>query len=116
MQEHHTTIMLLGEYHEWQTERERGRFPKFDETNPDWRHLNDDYTPGPYIEATGPDLPRVRMDATEKLPLRPTPITTGVQQSSRVLQALRTPEAGGVLRFEPGMHPYFAGRIVVAGD
>jgi hypothetical protein len=43
-----------------------------------------------------------------------TAINAGYHQQTRVLQALRTPEHQ-TIRFEPGRHPYFRGRLVVDG-
>jgi hypothetical protein len=49
-----------------------------------------------------PEAPAFRMTA----------LNTGYRQSGRVLQALRTPEAGGI-RFSAGRHLLFQGRITV---
>ncbi len=111
IQEYQTSIVLRAEYDRWETGQEQGVFPAFTAGDETWRHINRDYTPGTHITALSSTLPSVRLEtATDQIPFRMTAINTGYSQNARVLQALRTPDAGW-LRWEPGRHLYFRGRI-----
>jgi len=115
VQEYHASIGLRGEYGRWQTDHEDGAFPPFEPGREAWLHANRCYRPGRHITALSPAFPSVTLEAaTEEIPFRMTAINAGYSQNTRVLQALRTPDAG-VMRFEPGRHLYFAGHIRAKG-
>ncbi|HRI87350.1 MAG TPA: ABC transporter ATP-binding protein [Candidatus Hydrogenedentes bacterium] len=111
VQEYHTSIGLRPEFDRWQTDHESGAFPDFEQGLEDWHHANRDYALGTTAKALSSAYPSVilRSTATE-VPCRMTAVNTGFGESARVLQALRTPEAGK-LRFEAGRHLYFQGVI-----
>lgn len=111
--EYQFSIVLRSDFSHWATEHESGEYPPFDPNQGDWRHANRVYKRGNWAKALSSALPSVTLTATTKqIPFRMTAINTGFHESSRVLQALRTPEAG-VLHFEPGRHPYFEGLISI---
>lgn len=113
VQEYHTSVMLASSYAEWETEHESGRFPAFASDEDDWRHINRDYGVGGFARAWGEGVPDLRLEVnSDREPVRMTVINTGIQQRSRVLQALRTPERE-LLHLEKGRHGYFSGRILV---
>ena len=114
MQEYHASLLLEPAYGQWETEGESGAFPAIGESTT-WRHLNQDYTPGSRITATGDGLPRVSVEVNAEGPaFSMTPLNTGSHENARVLQALCTSESGQVY-FEPGRSIYFRGRIRVGG-
>jgi len=116
VRQYHASIVLRPEYSHWQTDHESGRYPDFELGQEDWRHANRLYAPGTFAKATSALLPSVTLRVTSTgLPFRMTPINTGFHQNARVLQALRTPEAG-LLHFEKGRHLYFAGIVSVNPD
>jgi len=109
--EYQFSIVLRSEYSHWATEHESGEYPPFDAEQGDWRHANRVYKRGRWAKALSSNLPSVTLTVTtEEAPFRMTAINTGFHENSRVLQALRTPEAGA-LHFEPGRHLYFEGMI-----
>jgi hypothetical protein len=109
----HTSIALSPEYSHWETALESGEFAPFDPALDDWRHMNRNYAPGTWVRASSPSLPTVTFEVTGSQPVvRMTALNTGALDRARVLQALRTPDAGA-LHFAPGRHPYFEGRIRV---
>ena len=113
VQEYQASVVLRSEYSHWETPHEAGPYPDFDAGQADWRHANRDYATGDYAKAFSPLLPSVMLKTTASgTPFRMTAINTGCQEKARVLQALRTPEAG-FLHFEEGTHLYFAGVISV---
>ena len=112
VQEYHASVALRGDYARWQTDHEAGVFPSTEPGREDWRHLNRDYAPGRFIRAVDSGLPAVSLCADAEEPrFSMTPVNAGHSQGCRVLQALRTAEAG-LLHFTPGRHLYFAGRIL----
>jgi hypothetical protein len=113
VQEYHASVALRHEYDRWETDHESGPFPPFEPGFEDWHHINHSYRPSARASAFGAGLPDVTLEAdSESFPARMTTLNTGFSQSARVLQALRTPEAG-FLHFEKGTHLYFSGRITV---
>ncbi|MBM3289964.1 MAG: ABC transporter ATP-binding protein, partial [Candidatus Hydrogenedentes bacterium] len=114
--EYHFSIGLLPEYDHWGTDHESGAFPPFEPGLEDWRHANRDYSPGTSATATSPHHPTVVLKSTAPdLPFRMTAINTGHADAARVLQALRTPDAGRI-RFTPGRHPLFHGIVRIGDD
>jgi len=114
VQEYHVSVGLLKEFDRWETAHESGEFPPIEKGDADWRHANQEYTPGKWAKALSPSLPAVMLEVTsENIPFRMTAINTDYQQSARVLQALRTAETGRI-RFEPGRHRLFSGRIRIS--
>jgi ABC-type polysaccharide/polyol phosphate transport system ATPase subunit len=113
VQEHHTSIALVPEYSHWKTPFESGEFPSIPPGQGEWKHVNNNYEIGDFIEASGPDLPGIRLESdSERLPLRMTAINTSNSENARVLQALRSPDHG-TLHLEPGRHLYFSGALRV---
>jgi len=113
VQEYHTSIGLRTEYDRWETDHESGDFPTFEPGLEDWRHVNRDYAAGAIAKALSRAYPSVILKCTAtEVPCRMTAINTGFRESARVLQALRTPEAGR-LRFSAGRHLYFQGLVRV---
>jgi hypothetical protein len=113
VQEYQASIVLRPEYDHWETRHETGSYPNFEAGQTDWRHANRIYAAGDFAKASGCDLPAVTMKITSsEIPFRMTAINTGFYENARVLQALRTPDAG-FLHFEEGKHLYFAGIISV---
>jgi ABC-type polysaccharide/polyol phosphate transport system ATPase subunit len=113
VQEYHASVVLDSAYARWRTDRESGEYPPFEPGREDWRHLNRDYTPGQSIRAEADGLPNAILHCDlDGVPFRMTALNTGHSVGARVLQALRVPEAG-LLHFEPGRYPYFAGRILL---
>lgn len=113
VQEYQVSVGLKAAYDRWETALENGLFPVIRETDDDWVHLNREYTPSEWAKALSGTLPSVMLEVSPEAPaFRMTAINTGYRQSARVLQALRTPEAGGI-RFDAGRHLLFQGRITV---
>jgi len=113
VQEYHASICLRSDYDRWQTVQESGAFPPFEPGRQTWQHANRDYGPGREAKALSSALPSVTFAATaEGTPFRMTAINTGYDQNARVLQALRTPEAG-VMHFDAGRHLLFEGRVAL---
>ncbi len=113
VQEYQVSVGLPTEYDRWETTHERGEYPPIDRSDMEWRHANHDYTPSTWARALSQSLPSVMLEVTvDDAPFRMTAINTDYVQSSRVLQALRTAE-GGRIRFEPGRHLLFSGRVRV---
>jgi hypothetical protein len=113
MNEYHASIVLKEEYNRWETPFERGEYPEFEAGQEDWRHVNHVYSAGTFARAFSPTLPPVTLSVGSGPGLfRMTVINTGCHERSRVLQALRTPDAG-LIHFEPGRHLYFEGRVTV---
>ena len=111
--EYQVSVGLCAAYDRWETEHETAAFPPFDPQSTDWSHANRDYAPGSFIRALSSSLPGVRLGATATgLSFRMTAINTAYQEQTRVIQALRTPDAGNI-RFEEGRHLYFAGLVSV---
>ena len=111
IQEYQVSVALKAAYERWETDYESGDYPPFKPGQEDWRHMNRNYASGRFIRALSPALPCVSMKVTSPdIPFRMTAINTGCQEHARVIQALRLPEQG-LLRFEPGRHPYFSGTI-----
>ncbi len=116
IQEYNVSIGLRADYDHWSTPHESGPYPPFDPNQVDWRHVNHDFAPARWVEASGAVLPLVRIETCEDThPLRMTAINTGYGQQTRVLQAIQTPGQAGRFLYEPGRYPWFAVRIVV-GD
>ncbi len=114
VQEYHTSVLVVSDYIEWETEHERGEFPEFTAGVEDWVHANRNYAPGAWIVARGASVPALTLrSALDDVPFRMTAINAGHHQQARVLQALRTSE-GSPLRFEPGRYHYFSGAVEVA--
>lgn len=115
MNEYHASVVLKEEYNRWETPFERGEYPDYEPGQNDWRHVNRVYEAGRFARALSSSLPPVMFSVNAgSLPFRMTAINTGDYQRGRVLQALRTPDSG-LIRFEPGRHLYFEGKISV-GD
>ena len=113
MHEYHASIVLKADYDHWETEHESGPYPPFEPGQGDWRHANRIYAAGRHAKALSSSLPSVTLRVTtDHIPFRMTAINTGFHENARVLQALRTPEAG-LLHFEKGEHLYFEGLISV---
>lgn len=113
VQEYHASVALRHEYDRWRTAHESGRFPAFEPGLEDWRHVNRSYEIGDRATAFDDALPPVTLECRpDSVPVHMTVLNTGYSQNARVLQALRTPDAG-FLHFERGTHLYFAGRITV---
>lgn len=113
VQEYHASIMLVPEYTEWGTEHESGVFPPITHESDDWRHLNENYAPGTFSEASGEDVPRLRFEnRTPDMDFRMTVLNSSYFEQARVLQALRSPEHG-MLHFVKGRHLYFSGRVTL---
>ncbi|NUM54138.1 MAG: ABC transporter ATP-binding protein [Candidatus Hydrogenedentes bacterium] len=113
MDECHTSIGLRPEYDRWKTDHESGEFPPFEQGLEDWRHVNKEYATGATACALSPNLPSVMLKSTAGgVSFRMTVLNTGFSDNTRVLQALRTPDAGR-LRFAPGRHLYFQGLVRV---
>jgi hypothetical protein len=111
--EYHASVVLRSDYSHWETPHETGPYPAFERDHEDWRHANRVYAVGKYAKALSSSLPSVMLSVTtDEVPFRMTAINTGYHENARVLQALRTPEAG-LLHFEKGTYPYFAGVISV---
>ena len=111
--EYHASIVLKPEYSHWETSHEAGPYPDFDRNHDDWRHANRVYAVGTYAKALSSSLPSVMLKVTtDEVPFRMTAINTGYHENARVLQALRTSEAGP-LHFEKGSYLYFSGAISV---
>ena len=116
IEEYHASIVLKADYDRWESEYESGVYPPFDPAQKDWRHLNRLYATGKRLHALTSVLPSIMLTVTtDDMPFRMTAINTGYFENGRVLQALRTPEAG-ILHFEKGRHLYFSGLITVTGD
>jgi len=114
--EYQASIVLRPEYNRWRTEFESGDYPPFETGQKDWRHANRIYANGNMAEAEGPGMPTLSLNtAPGGLAFRMTAINTGFHENARVLQALRTGEAGPI-RLEPGRHPYFNGIIKLGQD
>jgi ABC-type polysaccharide/polyol phosphate transport system ATPase subunit len=115
LQEQQTSVGLSTAYARWETDHESGEFAPFEAGREDWVHFNRDYAPGTRIHADSDSLPTVALELKGENPkLRMTPINSGFSQSTRVLQALHTSEAG-IIRLDPGSYPYFSGIIRVLG-
>lgn len=113
VQEYHASIGLRKDYDRWETPHESGAFPPIEKNQSDWHHVNQDYSPGFWAKAYAPSLPEVVFEVrSDDIPFRMTAINTGYSQSARVLQALRTADAGRI-RLEPGRHLLFSGRVRV---
>ena len=116
MQEYQVSVVLRHEYDRWKTDHESGSFPAFDPEFHDWVHANRDYALGTSATALSSSHPSVTLQVTtDTVPFRMTVINTGYQLHGRVLQALRTPEAG-LIRFEKGRHLFFSGTVMVGHD
>jgi len=114
--EYHASVVLKSEYTGWETPYERGVYPEFDREHDDWRHANRVYQAGVYAKALSPVLPSVTMRVTaDEAPFRMTAINTSYHENARVLQALRTTDAGA-LHFEKGMYLYFSGTVSVGRE
>lgn len=114
--EYQASLVLRADYNQWRTEFESGGYPPFEPGQKDWRHANRIYAVGTLAQAEGPGLPPIALrTAPDGLAFRMTAINTGFHENARVLQALRTGEAGPIW-FEPGRHPYFSGIITVANS
>jgi ABC-type polysaccharide/polyol phosphate transport system ATPase subunit len=114
--EYHLSLGVRSEYDRWQTDHETGGFPEFTPGLEDWRHANRDYAPGATVRALSSELPSVILRSTAgEIPFRMTALNTGHADQARVLQALRTAEAGR-MRLGPGKHLYFQGIIRVVGE
>ena len=113
VQEYQVSTGLKPAYERWETPNEQGTFPVIHEADDDWVHLNREYAPGNWAKALSGTLPSVMLEVSPEAPLfRMTVLNTGYRQAARVLQALRTPEAGGI-RFDAGRHLLFQGRVAV---
>jgi hypothetical protein len=111
--EYHASVVLRPEYSHWETPHESGPYPEFERGQEDWRHANRVYAVGKYAKASSGSLPTVVLNVTtDDVPFRMTAINTGYHENGRVLQALRTSEAG-LLHFDKGTHLYFDGNISV---
>jgi hypothetical protein len=109
--EYHASVVLRPEYCRWETPHESGPYPEFEQGQEDWRHVNRVYAEGKYAKASSESLPSVVLSVTtDDVPFRMTAINTGCHENARVLQALRTSEAG-LLHFDRGEHVYFDGVI-----
>ncbi len=117
LHEYHATVVVRPEYSHWATEHESGAYPEFEQGQEDWRHANRIYAPGAFAKALSSTLPSVTLKAAADGPaFRMTSINTGYHENARVLQALRTPDAG-LLHFDPGTYSYFSGVLAVdAGE
>jgi len=116
VQEYQVSLCLREEYSFWKTEYESGQYPPFDPDNPDWKHVNRDYTRGKYMSASGGGLPGIVLAImSDDIGFSTTAINTGFHEKAHVLQALRT-GIGRQLHFEKGRHLYFAGRVTVDRD
>lgn len=111
VQEYQTSLLLTHDYTHWESAKESGEFPEIRPDAGDWVHLNRDYSPGTFLNASGPDLPAVSFETEASAGMRMTVLNPGYRQKARVLQALRTAEHG-FMHFGVGRHPFFAGRIV----
>lgn len=113
VQEYHFSVGLRTDYDSWRSDHEEGHFDDFIAGEEDWRHMNRLYAPGHRVAAMGAGLPTVLLEAGHTgPPVRMTAINTGFSHQARVLQALRTPDAG-CLHFEPGTHLFFEGTVFV---
>ena len=111
--EYHASAVLRPEYTRWETPHESGPYPEFEKGQEDWRHANRAYAVGAYAKAMGDALPAVTLSvATEEPAFHMTAINTGYHENARVLQALRTPDAGQ-LHFDRGTYLYFDGLVSV---
>jgi ABC-type polysaccharide/polyol phosphate transport system ATPase subunit len=114
VQEYQVSIGLQKDYDRWETPYETGLFPPIEKDDTEWRHANRDYSAGTWARALSPSLPFVMLEVTSgEIPFRMTAVNTEYHQSARVLQALRTAE-GDRIRFEPGRHLLFSGRVRVS--
>lgn len=112
--EYHASVVLRPEYTHWETPHESGAYPEFEKGQEDWRHANRVYAVGTHAKAMGETLPSVTLSvATTELAFHMTAINTGYHENARVLQALRTPDAGQ-LHFDRGTHLYFDGLVSVS--
>lgn len=109
IQECHASLLLHLGYQRWKTPHEEGDFPEIHPTAADWSHLNEEYAPSPYIEASGTSLPAVRL-ASETPDVRMTALNAGYRQRARVLQCLQTPP-NGTLTLDTGSFVVFDGSI-----
>ena len=112
--EHHFSVMLPATYDRWEIGEERGDFPPITPSDSDWSHLNRDFAPATGITALSPARPSVNLwAAPECPPVRMTAVNTAYDQQGRVLQALRTPDAPGVMVLETGRYPLFEGGVTL---
>ncbi|MCH7960576.1 MAG: ABC transporter ATP-binding protein [Candidatus Hydrogenedentes bacterium] len=112
IQEYQTSILLGERFTDWKSPHETGTFPDTDPQGSDWQHLNRNYAPGTWIEATGENVPTVRLEIVSGPVPRMTALQTDAHFGARVLQALVTPDAQA-LHFDTGRHLLFSGRITV---
>ena len=116
VQEFHTSVCLSTAYTHWETDHESKDFVPLEPSLLDWVHLNEDYTPGTKLIATGEGMPTLRFESTmEDNPIRMTPLNTDYYENARVLQAL-WPGEEGRLHLPKGRHRYFSGRITVGDE
>ncbi len=112
--EYQTSLMLSEDYTAWATSAEQGTFPTIGLDSGDWVHLNQDYSARGFARATGTGLPTITLqDDDAANTSRMTVLNSEFRQAARVLQALRVAEHGAI-RFAPGMHRLFTGRITAA--
>jgi len=112
--EYQTSVMLLEDYAAWTTSAEHGSFPKIGPDDGDWAHLNQDYSARGFARAEGAGVPAITLQDDEaENPARMTVLNAEFRQAARVLQALRVADHGAI-RFAPGRHRLFTGRIIVA--
>lgn len=112
-QEYHTSVCLTTDYTHWQTDHESKDFVPLEPSLLDWVHLNEDYTPGRTLTASGEGVPTLKFEST--MPddvIRMTPLNTDYYENARVLQALRTGEQS-LVPLPKGRHLYFQGRISI---
>lgn len=116
VQEYNVSVGLAGGYTAWATPGEAGDFPPIPAGETEWRHLNTDYAPHPWIEARGAGLPALRLEAAAPAAFRMSALNTGHTQGARVLQAMRVPDPGAPIALGPGEHILFDGVIRIAGE
>ncbi len=114
LQEYNVSVGLSAQYAHWRTSTEEGAFPDFDPEQQEWRHVNRDYAAGGFAEASGGGLPVVRLEPGPADRLHMTAINTGYNIRARVLQGIGAADQQGLLRFEPGRHSLFDGRIALS--
>ena len=113
LQEYNVSMTLDYRYACWRTGQESGDFPAISPESQVWVHLNSHYGEGNFIEASGPELPTVRLVAAAPEGFRATAVNPAHVQQARVIQLLRTPGPSGVFHLEPGKHVLFSGACLI---
>ncbi len=113
LQEFNVSLGLVPAYLRWSTPHESGDFPRDLVEEKTWTHLNRDYGPADYAEASGGGLPRVALrNRDANLPVHMTVLASGLS-GMRILQAIRVPEGSPAFHLAPGIHDAFDGLVTL---